>query len=81
MPEAADYDNIKQKWCGLRPASADGLPIVSKAKYDNLYVNTGHGMLGWTYSLATAELARDLVLEKYNPDFDINTLSLSRFRF
>ncbi|MDH5435091.1 MAG: FAD-dependent oxidoreductase, partial [Gammaproteobacteria bacterium] len=31
MPEAADYDNIKQKWCGLRPASADGLPIVSKA--------------------------------------------------
>src|SRR4029079_3612917 len=35
-------------WTGLRPMTPDGPPIIGASKYSNLYLNTGHGTLGWT---------------------------------
>jgi D-amino-acid dehydrogenase len=37
-----------QAWAGLRPMSADGVPILGRTRVENLFVNTGHGHLGWT---------------------------------
>lgn len=48
-------------WCGLRPMSADGVPIVGPTAIDNLFVNTGHGHLGWTLAAGSAQLLTDLL--------------------
>ena len=41
-------------WCGLRPMTPDGPPVIGPSKYPNLWLNTGHGTLGWTMSVALA---------------------------
>jgi D-amino-acid dehydrogenase len=48
-------------WCGLRPMTPDGPPVIGKAKYDNLWLNTGHGTLGWTMSCGSGRVLADLV--------------------
>ena len=42
-----DYEKC-EKWSGFRPATPSGIPYICGTKYDNLYLNTGQGMLGWT---------------------------------
>jgi D-amino-acid dehydrogenase len=59
LPEAADHDAEGDAWAGLRPVTPDSLPIV--ARRGPITVNIGHGGLGWTYALATAEQAAGLV--------------------
>ena len=49
-------------WAGLRPMSADGKPIIGGTSMDGLYLNTGHGQLGWTMAMGSAELLADLML-------------------
>lgn len=78
LPKAGDYDTVLDSWCGLRPVTPDSIPIVSRCEVNNLFLNTGHGMLGWTHSAATADLISNIVLEQPQP-LDINTFSLSRF--
>ncbi|MDF1685400.1 MAG: D-amino acid dehydrogenase [Parvibaculaceae bacterium] len=53
-------------WCGLRPMTPDGSPILgSVPKIENLYLNTGHGTLGWTLALGSADLiAREISADK-----------------
>ncbi|MDE2493067.1 MAG: D-amino acid dehydrogenase [Alphaproteobacteria bacterium] len=65
-------------WCGLRPMSTDGVPIVSATPIANLYVNCGHGHLGWTTAAGSAELLADLLDEKA-PTVDASAYSLARF--
>jgi D-amino-acid dehydrogenase len=48
-------------WCGLRPMSVDGVPIIGPTRLSNLFVNTGHGHLGWTMAAASGQLLADLV--------------------
>ncbi len=61
-PDFADYDVTDQRrWGGFRPMTPSGLPIVGKTKVDGLYVNTGHGMLGWTLAAATAKSVADAI--------------------
>lgn len=43
-------------WAGLRPATPTGLPIVGRSPIDNLYINSGHGALGWTLACGSAQL-------------------------
>lgn len=50
-----------QPWAGLRPVSADGVPYIGRLRYDNLYLNTGHGHLGWTLAAGSARLLADIV--------------------
>ncbi|HYB32142.1 MAG TPA: D-amino acid dehydrogenase [Steroidobacteraceae bacterium] len=48
-------------WCGLRPVSADGVPIIGATRIPNLMVNSGHGPLGWTMAAGSAQLLADLL--------------------
>lgn len=48
-------------WTGLRPMTPDGTPIVGKTPLKNLYLNTGHGTLGWTMACGSGQLLADLV--------------------
>ncbi|MBT8080962.1 MAG: FAD-dependent oxidoreductase [Gammaproteobacteria bacterium] len=62
-PQAADYDaDDAMVWGGFRPMRPDGRPQVGPTRIDGLYLNTGHGMLGWTLACATAyDAARAVV--------------------
>jgi D-amino-acid dehydrogenase len=50
-----------RSWCGLRPMSADGRPYVGASAVEGLYVNTGHGHLGWTQAAGSAALLAQLM--------------------
>ncbi|MCB1740701.1 MAG: D-amino acid dehydrogenase [Gammaproteobacteria bacterium] len=65
---AADYD-AAEIWTGLRPASPHGRPIVDRAGAENLWLNVGHGILGFTFGLGTARLLATLV-SGAAPDID-----------
>jgi D-amino-acid dehydrogenase len=58
--EHVDPANAKP-WCGLRPMSADGVPIIGPTPLSNLHVNTGHGHLGWTMAAGSGELLARLM--------------------
>ncbi|OOG53172.1 D-amino acid dehydrogenase [Polaromonas sp. C04] len=49
-------------WTGLRPMTPDSTPVIGATKYPNLYLNTGHGTLGWTMACGSATLISDMVL-------------------
>lgn len=63
FPQPLDRANA-QPWAGLRPMSADGVPRIGQLGYDNLFVNTGHGHLGWTLAAGSGALLADLMLGK-----------------
>ena len=48
-------------WTGLRPMTPDGSPVIGPTKFDNLWLNTGHGTLGWTMACGSGALLADLV--------------------
>ena len=77
FPEAGDYARA-EFWAGLRPMTPDSTPIIGGTKYDNLWLNTGHGTLGWTMSCGSASLLADLV-DGRKPSIDPNGLSLGRY--
>jgi len=66
MPRAADYSQIAA-WAGLRPATPGGAPIVGATRYDNLWLNVGHGPLGFTFACGSASILADLVQGKTPP--------------
>lgn len=51
-------------WTGLRPMTTDGKPIVGRTALPNLFLNTGHGTLGWTMSCGSGQLLADLISGK-----------------
>ncbi|MXP61965.1 D-amino acid dehydrogenase [Roseomonas sp. M0104] len=65
-------------WCGLRPMTPDGTPIIGPTKYPSLFLNTGHGTLGWTMSCGSGKLAADLVTGQ-RPNIEYADLALSRY--
>ncbi|QYF95908.1 D-amino acid dehydrogenase [Massilia sp. PAMC28688] len=65
-------------WCGLRPMTPDGTPVIGATPYRNLYLNTGHGTLGWTMSCGSARVLADLVSGK-QPDISLDGLTLARY--
>jgi len=65
-------------WCGLRPMTPDGPPIIGATKYANLYLNTGHGTLGWTMSCGSGRVLADIVSGR-KPDIDTLDLSIQRY--
>ena len=65
-------------WTGLRPMTPDSTPIIGATRYRNLFLNTGHGTLGWTMACGSGKLLSDLVLGK-TPDIRIDGLSLQRY--
>jgi D-amino-acid dehydrogenase len=54
-PALADYDaDSIHEWGGFRPMTPDSCPVVGASRIKGLYLNTGHGMLGWTLACVTA---------------------------
>jgi D-amino-acid dehydrogenase len=72
LPEAADYDGIDGGWAGLRPMTPTSLPIIGEVR-DNIFVNVGHGMLGWTFAMGSGERAATLVAESLNRIFPLRS--------
>jgi D-amino-acid dehydrogenase len=66
-------------WSGLRPMTCDGPPILGVTPYSNLYLNTGHGPLGWTLCAGSAQLVADIVAGR-QPAIDPQTYSFYRFK-
>jgi D-amino-acid dehydrogenase len=50
-----------ETWAGLRPATPSNVPVVGRARYENLFLNTGHGTLGWTLACGSAQALADLL--------------------
>jgi D-amino-acid dehydrogenase len=66
-------------WSGLRPMTPDGPPVIGQARYKNLYLNTGHGTLGWTMACGAGRIIRDQLLGN-RPAISTEGLSLQRYR-
>ncbi len=65
-------------WCGLRPMTPDGTPIVGPTPYPNMLLATGHGTLGWTMAAGTARVIDDLISGR-KPQISLDGLSMDRY--
>lgn len=65
-------------WCGLRPMTPDGTPILGTTPLSNLLLATGHGTLGWTMAAGTARVIADLVTGR-TPEIDLRGLGMDRY--
>ena len=72
FPGAADYDNPIY-WTGLRPATPSNCPLIGRTKMSNLFLNTGHGTLGWTEGCGSGRALADLMSGK-KPEVDYQFL-------
>ncbi len=66
LPRAA-WDAEVSRWACLRPSTPDGPPVLGKTPFSNLYLNTGHGTLGWTHAAGSAAIVADCVEGKSPP--------------
>jgi len=60
FPDAGDYEKTEY-WSGLRPATPGNIPYIGRTRYANLFLNTGHGTLGWTHACGSGRLTADIV--------------------
>jgi len=65
-------------WTGLRPATPDGTPVVGATPYSNLFLNTGHGTLGWTMACGSGRYLADLMSAR-QPQIRTEGLDISRY--
>ncbi|POF63916.1 D-amino acid dehydrogenase small subunit [Novacetimonas maltaceti] len=65
-------------WTGLRPMTPDGTPIIGRTQYDNLFLNTGHGTLGWTMACGSGRVLADLMSGRM-PEIPFEDLGLVRY--
>ena len=77
FPKAGDVSKASF-WCGLRPMTPDGTPLVGTTPINNLLLATGHGTLGWTMAAGTGRVIADIVSGK-QPDIDISGLNMARY--
>ena len=69
LPGAADLGQAEH-WCGLRPATPSNVPLIGRTRVDNLFLNTGHGTLGWTLACGSGQALSDIVTGRQpRPDF------------
>jgi D-amino-acid dehydrogenase len=60
FPDAADYARAR-KWAGLRPATPGNVPVIGRTRHANLFLNTGHGTLGWTLCAGSGRSIADII--------------------
>ena len=77
FPKAGDVSKATF-WCGLRPMTPDGTPLVGTTPINNLLLATGHGTLGWTMAAGTGRVIADIVSGKQT-DIDISGLNMARY--
>jgi D-amino-acid dehydrogenase len=74
FPDGADYAR-PSFWAGLRPMTPEGTPLIGRTRHRNLYLNTGHGHMGWTMSCGTAKLLVDIMAGR-EPEIDMTGMTL-----
>jgi D-amino-acid dehydrogenase len=70
FPDAGDPGRAEY-WAGLRPATPSNLPCIGRTKYPNLFLNTGHGTLGWTHACGSGRILAD-ILSGRRPEVEIS---------
>jgi D-amino-acid dehydrogenase len=65
-------------WSGLRPMTPDGTPVVGPTPFSNLYLNSGHGTLGWTMACGSGHLLADIISGR-KPEIETTDLALERY--
>jgi D-amino-acid dehydrogenase len=78
LPHAALTAATGSAWCGLRAMCADGVPIIGRTAIENLFIDTGHGHLGWTMAAGSARMLADLI-ELRKPAIDPTPYAPQRF--
>jgi len=76
FPAAGDYASA-QTWCGHRPATPDSKPLIGSTPYGNLWLNTGHGALGFTLACGSARVIADRIAGRA-PSVDVNAYAYDR---
>lgn len=78
FPLAGGYDQA-QFWAGLRPTTPSNMPYLGQTRYKNLWLNTGHGTLGWTMGCGSGKVVADLISEGRSDyaDFKVGGLSMA----
>jgi D-amino-acid dehydrogenase len=77
FPQGGDASRA-EFWCGLRPMTPDGPPIIGRTRFSNLHLNTGHGTLGWTMACGSGRVMADLIAGR-KPEVDVRGLGLERY--
>jgi D-amino-acid dehydrogenase len=77
FPEGGDYRE-PTFWTGMRPMTPDGTPIIGPTPYSNLYLNTGHGTLGWTMACGSGRVIADMISGR-RPEIDVSGLAMTRY--
>ena len=78
FPDGGDVARA-EFWCGLRPMTPDGTPIIGSTPLKNLYLSTGHGTLGWTMAAGTGKVMADVISGRM-PAIDLDGLTIARYR-
>lgn len=73
-----EYGEPESAWACLRPSTPDGPPIIGKTKYPNLFMNTGHGTLGWTQAAGSAALIAD-IMENRPTEISLDGMTVDRY--
>ena len=73
FPDAGDYGKA-EFWTGLRPSTPSNVPLIGATRYRNLYLNTGHGTLGWTMAAGSGRALADIISGR-KPDVDFRFTS------
>ncbi|SMF60577.1 D-amino-acid dehydrogenase [Tistlia consotensis] len=74
FPEAGDYER-PDYWACLRPMTPTNIPILGRSRHRNLFLNTGHGHMGWTMACGTAEIVADAIAGR-RPGIDTAGMTL-----
>ena len=77
FPLGGDLDRA-EGWTGLRPMTPDGTPVIGPTRYANLFLNTGHGTLGWTMACGSGRAVADAVLGR-TPEISFDGLTAARY--
>ena len=73
FPHAADYAHALE-WAGMRPATPTGVPLIGASRYRNLWLNLGHGALGFTLACGSGQLLAELI-DQRTPSIDMQGLT------
>jgi D-amino-acid dehydrogenase len=77
FPRGGDVSRA-EFWCGLRPMTPDGTPVVGATRLPNLFLATGHGTLGWTMAAGTGRVMADVISGR-TPGIDMDGLTVDRY--
>ena len=78
FPKGGDVSRA-EFWCGLRPMTPDGTPVIGATPIANLYLATGHGTLGWTMAAGTGRVIADVISGR-SAGIDLAGLTIERYR-